>query len=119
MSGLITFLQLATSSAGQNQRAFEMCMGLTKGFAWSLAVGLMIGGNLVPLQRMRIWKWENFWVVPILKSLGIALLSRLSFISPWHFGAAPGSAIRGREKRIHPGSHLGAERFGPRRRIRQ
>jgi hypothetical protein len=49
-----------------------MYRNLTKGFAWTLAAGLMMGVNLVPPQSMRIWQWENYWVVQILESLVIA-----------------------------------------------
>lgn len=44
-------------------------MTIFEGFALTLLAGIMMGGNLVPLKWIRVWKWENFWFVYSIVSL--------------------------------------------------
>jgi L-rhamnose-H+ transport protein len=44
-------------------------MDIVRGFALSLLAGSLMGGNLVPLKWIKVWKWENFWFVYSIVSL--------------------------------------------------
>jgi L-rhamnose-H+ transport protein len=44
-------------------------MGILEGFALTFLAGLMAGTNLVPMKWIRIWRWENFWLVYSIVSL--------------------------------------------------
>lgn len=57
-------------------------MGLIEGFGLTLAAGVMMGANLVPLKWMRVWKWENFWLVYSLMSLVVAPFALCFFLLP-------------------------------------
>lgn len=57
-------------------------MGLVEGFGLTLAAGVMMGATLVPLKWMRVYKWENFWLVYSLMSLVVAPLALCFFLLP-------------------------------------
>jgi L-rhamnose-H+ transport protein len=44
-------------------------MGILEGFALTFLAGAMAGTNLVPMKWIRVWKWENFWLVYSIMSL--------------------------------------------------
>ena len=44
-------------------------MGILVGFLLTILAGSMMGANLAPLKRIRVWKWENFWFVYSIVSL--------------------------------------------------
>jgi L-rhamnose-H+ transport protein len=44
-------------------------VGILVGFLLTILAGSMMGANLAPLKRIRVWKWENFWFVYSIVSL--------------------------------------------------
>lgn len=44
-------------------------MGILAGFLIVFFAGSIMGTNLVPLKWIRVWKWENFWLVYSIMSL--------------------------------------------------
>jgi L-rhamnose-H+ transport protein len=55
---------------------------MTQGFALVLLAGVTMGGNLVPMKWMRVWKWENFWLVYSIVSLVVVPIALVSFLLP-------------------------------------
>ena len=68
-------------------------MGMVEGFVLTLVAGVMMGGNLVPLKWMKIWKWENFWLVYSLMSL-LVVPAALGFLLLPGLGAVYASVSR-------------------------
>lgn len=47
-----------------------------------LLAGITMGGNLVPMKWMKVWKWENFWLVYSVVSLVVVPVALVSFLLP-------------------------------------
>lgn len=50
-----------------------------QGLALVLLAGITMGGNMVPMKWMKVWKWENFWLVYSIVALVVVPLA-LAFI---------------------------------------
>lgn len=53
-----------------------------EGLALVLVAGVTMGSNLVPMKWMRIWKWENFWLVYCIISLVVVPLALAFLLLP-------------------------------------
>ena len=47
-------------------------MPLITGFALTLVAGITMGFSIWPIKWLRMWKWENFWLVYTIAALIIA-----------------------------------------------
>jgi L-rhamnose-H+ transport protein len=61
-------------------------VGIIEGFLLTFLAGSMMGANLAPLKRIRIWKWENFWFIYSIVSLLIVPFA-LAFLLLPHLAA--------------------------------
>jgi L-rhamnose-H+ transport protein len=71
-------------------------VGIIEGFLLTFLAGSMMGANLAPLKRIKIWKWENFWFVYSIVSLLIVPFA-LAFILLPHlatvYASVPSSTL--------------------------
>jgi L-rhamnose-H+ transport protein len=44
-------------------------VAIVEGYALTFLAGVMAGTNLVPLKWIRVWQWENFWLIYSIISL--------------------------------------------------
>src|SRR5579862_4568390 len=61
-------------------------MIILAGFVIVFFAGSIMGTNLVPLKWIRVWKWENFWLVYSVMSLLVVPIC-IAFIFVPHLGA--------------------------------
>lgn len=57
-------------------------MAPVEGFALVVVAGITMGGNLVPMKWMKVWKWENFWLVYSVTSLVVVPIALAFFLLP-------------------------------------
>jgi L-rhamnose-H+ transport protein len=65
-------LQIAAAPclvSNQDRKGGGIYVGIAQGFLLTFLAGAMAGVNLVPLKRIRVWKWENFWLLYSIVSL--------------------------------------------------
>ena len=71
-------------------------MAILGGYALTFLAGVMAGTNLVPLKWIRVWRWENFWLIYSIISLLVVPLC-LAFLFVPHlamvYASVPFSAM--------------------------
>lgn len=55
---------------------------MAHGLALVLLAGVTMGGNLVPIKWIRVWKWENFWLIYSIVGLVVAPFALAFFLLP-------------------------------------
>jgi L-rhamnose-H+ transport protein len=87
-------------------------VGLLEGFSLTCLAGGVMGANLLPMKWIKIWRWENFWliysvvsllVVPVVLAFVVVpkfgqvygALSADAILTPFVFGSAWGIAQLG------------------------
>lgn len=57
-------------------------MAVGQGLGLVFLAGVTMGGNLVPMKWMKVWKWENFWLVYSIMSLVVVPLALVFLLLP-------------------------------------
>jgi L-rhamnose-H+ transport protein len=65
-----------------------------QGLALVLLAGITMGGNLVPMKWMKVWKWENFWLVYSVVALVVVPFALAFFLLPGIGGVYASLSLR-------------------------